>query len=291
MRRLLKSDGSYDRAAIVARSNFQFVDAKRIGLDWDRAHCLAYVWRQAKEQRAGGVDGRPAPRARCNVRKPIAIEIAAPSGPAHYWAAMKAAGNKGFTVRAIALDSEGVTYETVKRYVWFCVRSGYVAKIREKVDGYATQGVYVVTTPLRKPPIERKNDKRVSGRQAMWNAMRTLSQFSAKDLQICASTEQQPVSRRSAELYIQKLNEAGALVVIEAPARASGKGKSGRPRGATPGLYRLKGAANTGPAAPVLGRAGELFDMNTKRTLSNRRPEMAHGRAGGASSLSRGAET
>lgn len=200
-------------------------------------------------------------------RKPIAIEVAMPSGPAHYWAEMKRAGKKGFTVRAIALASEGVAYETVKRYVWFCVKAGHVVRIGAKQDGYATQAVYAVKTPLSKPPIERKGEEPLSARDAMWTAMRTLPQFTAKELSACATTEERKISLRSAELYIQKLVAAGALSVLETPARATGKSKRGTPRGATPGRYALKPGANTGPQAPVLCKADFVFDMNTHRPL------------------------
>ncbi|HEY8163865.1 MAG TPA: hypothetical protein VIF34_16600 [Methylocystis sp.] len=89
MRRLLKQDGSYDRAAIVARANVQLRDARRLGLDWDRAHCLAYVWRQARAQRAAflGVE-LPAPRKRrpthpenCQSSLPPRVGYDRPSSP------------------------------------------------------------------------------------------------------------------------------------------------------------------------------------------------------------------
>lgn len=73
MRRLLKDNGTYDRAAIVARSNAQLADARRLGLDWDRAHCLEYVWRQARAQRAAflGVPlAAPAVRKTLKLRAP-----------------------------------------------------------------------------------------------------------------------------------------------------------------------------------------------------------------------------
>ena len=47
-RKLLTMDGRYDRAAIVRRANYEFRAAREFGLDWDRAYCLAYVWRQAR---------------------------------------------------------------------------------------------------------------------------------------------------------------------------------------------------------------------------------------------------
>ena len=200
-------------------------------------------------------------------RKPLAIEIAMPSGPAHYWKAMKAAGKKGFTVRAIALASEGVAYETVKRYVWFCVQRGHVVRIGERLDGYATQAVYAVKTPLAKAPIERAGEKRLTARQAMWNAIRALADFSVNELAAAAATEERAISRRSAEVYVQKLVAAGVLLMLEAPRRASGKSKDGTPKGATPGRYRLKPSANTGPQAPALCRADFVFDLNTMQAL------------------------
>lgn len=200
-------------------------------------------------------------------RKPIPLEIVLPSGPAHYWAAMKKAGKKGFTVRAIALASDGVAYETVKRYVWFCLKAGHVVRIGEKLDGYATQAVYAVKNGLTKAPIERKGEKRLTARQAMWNAMRSLAQFTVAELRAAAETEERAISLRTAELYVQKLAQAGALIVLDAPARASGKTKGGTPKGATPGRYRLKPAANTGPQAPVLCKADFIFDMNKRQPI------------------------
>lgn len=58
---LLKDDGGYDRAAIVRRANSELRRARRLGLDWNRAKCLAYVWGQARTLRAQflGVEKMP----------------------------------------------------------------------------------------------------------------------------------------------------------------------------------------------------------------------------------------
>ena len=185
-------------------------------------------------------------------RKSIAIEIAMPSGPAHYWKAMMAAGAKGFTIRAIALASDGVSYTTVKRYVWWLEKEVTCVKTGARRDGYALQNVYAVKKRQTKAPIERKGDEPFSARDAMWNAIRTLQQFLRRaELQMSAATEERPISQRSAEHYIQKLVGAGVLLVLQAPARACGKSKTGIPRGATPGRYKLRPSANTGPQAPV----------------------------------------
>ena len=198
-------------------------------------------------------------------RKPIHIEVAMPSGPAHYWREMKARA-KGFTVSDIALSSEGVAYTTVKRYVWFLVKAGFVVRVGEKKSGYATQALYAIKQNSRVAPIERPDPltKPPTGREALWTAMRGLTQFSVAELAVSASTEDRPVSGRSASLFVQRLVQAGAIEVIEAPARANG-----RPLGSRAGLYRLKRAANTGPLPPKLCVANFVFDPNRNRVLGD----------------------
>jgi hypothetical protein len=75
---LLKDDGGYDRAAIIRRANSELRRARRLGLDWDRAKCLAYVWGQARVLRAQflGVEATPvkprkSPKLRCGNRASV----------------------------------------------------------------------------------------------------------------------------------------------------------------------------------------------------------------------------
>jgi len=204
------------------------------------------------------------------MRKPLHVEVAMPSGPAHYWREMRRYGAKGFTVKLIALAADGVAYETVKRYVWFLVKAGYVARIGKRKDGYATQALYVVRRDVARAPIERPDPARapITAREAMWNAMRALRTFTARELAVSASTEERPVSLRSANLYIQRLAQAGVLQTITPPERAAGR--IGRvPRGATAGVWRLARPADTGPQAPRLCNAGFVFDPNSNRVLGD----------------------
>jgi hypothetical protein len=70
---LLKDDGAYDRAAIVRRANSELRLARRLGLEWDRAKCLEYVWEQARTLRAQflGVEKTPVkPRKSPRLRTP-----------------------------------------------------------------------------------------------------------------------------------------------------------------------------------------------------------------------------
>lgn len=197
-------------------------------------------------------------------RKPIAIEVAMPSGPEHYWREMRARGAKGFTVSDIALSSEGVTYQTVKSYVWFLSRNGYLVKVGSKKSGYGIAHVYKIKQDSRKAPIDRPDPTSapLTKRQALWTAMRTLSSFTVSELAACASTEERLVSRRSTEDYVRRLVKAGLIEVIEPSAKASGW-----PRGARAGVYRLKRAANTGPLAAKLCNANFVFDPNMNRVL------------------------
>ncbi len=196
-------------------------------------------------------------------RKPIHIEVAMPSGPAHYWREMLARP-KGFTIREIALCSDGVAYKTVKRYVEFLKAGGFVIRIGAKRDGYALQAIYAVKKQATKAPIKRPDPLRapLTAREAMWNAMRALNQFSVIELAVSASTEERPVAQRTADHYVRALLRAGVLQAVAPPETLKG-------RGSTPGVYRLVKSANTGPLAPKLCVAGFVFDPNKNRVLGD----------------------
>ena len=198
-------------------------------------------------------------------RKPIAIEVAMPSDPGHYWRKMRARAN-GFTLSDIALSSEGLAYTSVKRYAKFLVKSGFVVRIGEKKSGYATQALYAVKKDSRVAPIERADPlaRPPTAREALWTAMRALAQFSVAELAISASTDERAVSGRSANLFVQSLIQAGAIEVIEAPKKANE-----RQIGARAGLYRLKRAANTGPLPPKICVVNFVFDPNKNRVLGD----------------------
>lgn len=201
-------------------------------------------------------------------RKPIHVEVEMPSGPAHYWREMRRLGKKGFTVRAIANASEGVSYETVSRYVWWLQKEGYVARIGQKQDGYAVQAVYVIKNAVTHAPIERQGPRAITAREAMWNAIRALKTFTARELVMSAATEERPISQRSANLYIQRLAQAGVLQVVVPPRRATGK-IGPVPRGAIAGTWRLCPTADSGPEAPKLCNAGFVFDPNKNAVLGS----------------------
>lgn len=198
-------------------------------------------------------------------RKPITVEVAMPSGPAHYWREMNAR-KQGFTVAQIANASKGVSYTTVKRYVWFLEKEGYVGRIGKARVGCALRNIYVIRRTSVKAPIERPNPKQapLTAREAMWNAMRALGQFTARELAVSASTEERAVSQRSANVYIKRLVEVGVLQVVQLPSKAMG-----RPLGSVAGIYRLLKSADTGPGAPKLCNAGFVFDPNKNRVLGD----------------------
>ncbi|MBG0809888.1 hypothetical protein IY145_10905 [Methylosinus sp. H3A] len=194
-------------------------------------------------------------------RKPIHIEVAMPSGPDHYWREMLARP-KGFTVTEIALASEGVANTTVKRYVEFLKAEGFVVRIGQKRDGYALRAIYAVAKRVTKAPVRRPDPLHApfSAREAMWNAIRALDQFTVSELAVSASTEERPVAQRTADHYVRALLRAGVLRAVAEPERLKG-------HGSTRGVYRLVKSANTGPRAPKLCNAGFVFDPNKNRVL------------------------
>ena len=73
-RKLLTMDGRYDRAAIVRCANYQMRRAREIGCEWDRAFCLAYVWRQARALHAafhGRAETPVRPRKKPRLKNPV----------------------------------------------------------------------------------------------------------------------------------------------------------------------------------------------------------------------------
>jgi len=196
-------------------------------------------------------------------RKPIAVEIAMPSGPAHYWREMLARAD-GFTIREIALCSDGVAYLTVKRYVHFLKKEGFIVRVGKKRDGFALQAVFAVRKRVNKAPIMRREPLKapITAQQAMWNAMRVLVTFTIKELAFSASTEDRAVASSTADIYVRRLLAAGILERIE---NRHGLVRSGG--GSSPCIYRLLPVANTGPEAPKLLKAGFVFDMNKRRQV------------------------
>jgi len=93
------------------------------------------------------------------------------------------------------------------------------------------------------------------GRELMWRTMRILSEFSAADLAINASTTDHTVSLNSAKEYCHFLQNAGYLATPR-------MGKSGQPS-----LYRFLPSRYTGPKPPQIQSVKQVYDPNTKKVM------------------------
>lgn len=97
----------------------------------------------------------------------------------------------------------------------------------------------------------------------IWNTMRNLRQFTARELEAHGATDTVPVSQAQAEKFLRFLLAVGL---------AAEAGQKGRPHWGSrgkklAGVYRLLPSANTGPEPPQRFVARVLFDPNRKAVL------------------------
>lgn len=189
----------------------------------------------------------------------IALSIAPPPGPEQFWTAMRdlTKRNGGFTWREIYIQSNEVGRDAARRYVVACAKAGHIKQIgllsREKV--------YAVTRQTAKAPmiVMRDGDPGARGlhRQHIWTAMRTLTQFTAREIAAAASTDDVRINVKTVERYIHQLRTAGLIVYVQ---NAGKRGTS---------VYRLKPSANTGPKAPRILEARFVYDCNCKTVVGD----------------------
>lgn len=191
------------------------------------------------------------------------VKVTVLRGPDFYWqkACEFTVEKQGFTVAELAGCTCGVANSTVQQWVNAMKRQGEIIVVgaRSSIAGKQAH-VYGVFRMRREAPVVRRPD--FTGRlgraqQQLWNAMRTLPNFSIQELAVAASTEERPVSRNTANKYVAALARAGLVAAIELPVH----GRKGR-TGAIAGMWRLLKHHNRGPAAPQILQARFVFDPN-----------------------------
>ena len=162
----------------------------------------------------------------------------------------------------------GPAPEFTQRDIMRCVTSGpdlvadYLARL-------VAAGIVAVVTPGRRflpathrlvrdcgveaPRVTKAGtiDDTPSDQERLWQAMKVLPSFDARDLMASTGT----ASRPSVLSYIKHLSRAGYLVTVEA---------------ATPrrlGRYRLIPSRNTGPHPPAVRQGKIVFDRNLGRQV------------------------
>ena len=144
--------------------------------------------------------------------------------------------------------------------------------VRDYLTRLVAAGIVVVVTPSRPARaavyrLERDHgveaprvtaagmiDDAPTDQDRMWQAMKALPTFDARDLQLSTGI----ASDQSVRSYIAHLVRAGYLAVV-VPAQPARKGNLAR--------YRLLNARNTGPRPPSIRRGKIVFDANLGRQV------------------------
>ncbi|HEY8136224.1 MAG TPA: hypothetical protein VIF61_00190 [Methylocystis sp.] len=201
------------------------------------------------------------------MQRPFNLPIHLPRGPEHYWKEMRDLSSKGgFTINDIVGCTSGVAYNSVKGYMLFLAKGGYIEKIGERPSNrLCDANVYRVAKNSRAAPVQRRPDytgERGVIRERLWQTMRRMQDFSIAELCFQAQAGDMEIKQHTADKYIRALINAGVVRVIT-PYR---KGAPGR-TGARAGRYALKPKANTGPKPPKIFKTKIVFDPNTQKIV------------------------
>jgi len=143
---------------------------------------------------------------------------------------------------------------SVRDYVIGLEKGGYLERVKpeelrrkDAVCWRLKKDIGVDAPRVRKDGTEVTAGK---GRENMWNAMRIMRQFSARELAIGASTPDCKVKESTAADYAKHLWHAGYLSKCQ------------------DGKYRMLPTAYTGPKAPMIQRTKVVWDPNQQKVRS-----------------------
>ncbi|MBO9419178.1 hypothetical protein J7481_06700 [Labrenzia sp. R4_2] len=191
-------------------------------------------------------------------------------GHDHYWSVIRDLGKAGrlFTFEEIDLRCNDLDGKSISDFISRLCKAGHLV-VTDTLHGHiegsratnkSTRRQYVyrlVKSPAATPILNRDGSagRQGQGQIQLWNAIRSLSSFDARELCIAASTADVALQRTTTLAYIKRLETAGYLQVLR-------KGKA-----ATPGIWRLKPAMNTGPKPPKILRSKLVYDANLKQIM------------------------
>lgn len=150
--------------------------------------------------------------------------------------------------------------DTVREYVSGLEAAGYVRKIAKQVSvGVPVQWELVIDAGNEAPRVRRDGSPVIQGQgqENMWNAMRILRDFTARELAVAASMPNCLVREASAADYVKHLHQAGYL-------RKNGK------------RYLFLPGAYTGPLAPMIQRTKRVWDPNLREVRWSSDEEANH---------------
>jgi hypothetical protein len=154
--------------------------------------------------------------------------------------------------------------DTIRDYVLGLEKAGILARepVSTQIIGQSVIFRLIKTDRRIEAPRVRKDGTEVTqgrGRENMWAVMKALKTFTALDVAVTASNDQCAVALGEAKKYIQHLEKAGYLTLIQ----------PGKPGGTkTPGqLARYLFIKNTGPKPPQIQRCTQVWDANLKQVV------------------------
>jgi hypothetical protein len=140
--------------------------------------------------------------------------------------------------------------ESVRDYVTGLAAAGYIASLEnEEVKTGLIRWELIKDIGVEAPRV-RKDGTPVTqgqGRENMWNAMRIMRTFTARELAVAARTPDCFVKESTAVDYARYLYHAGYL----------SKHKDGS--------YQMLPSAYTGPHAPMIQRTKRVWDPNQRK--------------------------
>lgn len=173
---------------------------------------------------------------------------------------------EAFTQPSIAEAVRGL--ESIIKDYFQCLLNGrYIEVISEEAvgPGIAKRRTYrlVRDNGVEAPRLTRSGEEvtQGAGTEAMWGTMHRLFEkhdFNWSELAAFASTEKAPISQDTAKKYVRFLHQAGYL-------RCTVPEKLGR--NAQQARFRLISTMYTGPRAPMIQRAHQVYDPNTNRVM------------------------
>jgi hypothetical protein len=188
----------------------------------------------------------------------IEMNAVLPRGEAGYWSIILDLDKKGgWTVPMIV--GETIAARTgVVRYVNNLVKAGIA--VRTEVPGGASfkSNIYRLVKRQKDAPRVRGDGTLIVSTQqeCMWRTIRTLrAGFTVRELAFNASMPGQKIKDAAALNYIEALDRAGYLSLVQQTERTGRK------------TWRLKASMNTGPLSPTLYRIDGLYDRNLKKIV------------------------
>lgn len=176
-------------------------------------------------------------------RKNATISVRVPVDARNIWKAIEEiAADDVFTVAALDAACDA-SRPLILQYLLTLERAGLVVKFAGRGGRYK-----IARRVSQLPPVRPEQSH-------LWNAARSLKEFTLDEIYFAATTDDVKISKVSARRYLQRLVDGGYLLTRMLP---------GSERTI---VYRLKPRGNTGPLAPMIVRVIIPFDRNLHGTL------------------------